>query len=139
MSRPVRHSASQQVRHSRGRSPAVHCASVPSHPRRREAVNQQVAQPSAHAGFEVAPAAVLEAVRPARHWAPPAASAQRVGSWLPGAPVTRDAVVARGALGRPLEAEREGAAPPAQRGAAEEARRAERVSVPELPLEAAAL
>jgi hypothetical protein len=125
VSRPVRHSASQQVRHLRGRSPAVHCASVPSHPRRREAVNQQVAQPSAHAGVEVAPAAVLEAVRLARRWAPPAASAQQAGSWLPGAPVTRDAVVAPGALGRPLEAEREGAVPPAEQGAAEVALRAE--------------
>jgi hypothetical protein len=53
--------------------------------------------------------------------------------------VTRDAVVAPGALGRPLEAERAGAVPLAEQGAAEEAPQVERVSVPELRPVAAAV
>jgi hypothetical protein len=76
---------------------------------------------------------------PERHWALPAASARQAGSRLPGAPVTRDAVVAQDAAVQPQAAERAGAVLPAERGAAEAAPREAWVWEAELRPEAAAV
>jgi hypothetical protein len=102
-------------------------------------VNRPVAHLSAHAGFEAAPAAELEAALPVRRWALPAAWARRAEPWLPVAPGARDAVAARDVMARPQAAERAGAAPPAVRGVAEVALRAERVWGAEPRQEAAAV